>query len=207
MRRDEDGQRRPRRVVRLLRAAAWLAVLVVLGYLAGFVAFADYIARMRSADPPPEADAVIVLTGGHFRLGPAVDLLRAGRGKRLLISGVHPDTDSRSLRQATGADEALFACCIDLDTVATDTTGNAVESARWLRANNFTSAILVTNNYHIPRSMLEMRRAMPEMRIIAYPVVNARLDGFRWLANREVLRVLFIEYAKFVAAYGRSLIA
>ena len=77
--------------------------------------------------------------------------------------------------------------------------------AKWLKANHFSSAILVTNNYHVPRSLIELRQQARNATLSAYPVVNARLDGLRWLVNRDVLRVLFIEYSKFVAALGRNL--
>ena len=206
MKRAEEGPRRRRPAIRALRVGAWVIVALALAHFASFAVFAEYVARLKAADPPP-ADAIIVLTGGHFRLGPAVELLRAGKGKRLLISGVHPAANDRALRQATGADAPLFECCIDIDTIAADTAGNAVESARWMRSHGYASAILVTNNYHVPRSLLEMRRAMPDARILAYPVVNARIEGFRWLQNREVLRVLLIEHAKFVAAFGRGLLS
>jgi len=37
-----------------------------------------------------KADGIVVLTGGSSRVSDAVELLAAGYGKRLLISGVHP---------------------------------------------------------------------------------------------------------------------
>ena len=42
------------------------------------------------------------------------------------------------------------------------------------RAMPIAACIVVTNNYHMPRSLLEMSR-MPGRRSIAYPVVNTRL--------------------------------
>ena len=45
------------------------------------------------------ADAIIVLTGGQSRLDAALDLLKSGKGKRLLISGVHPDADRDDLQR------------------------------------------------------------------------------------------------------------
>ena len=60
--------------------------------------------------------------------------------------------------------------------------------------------ILVTNNYHMPRSLLEMGRLLAQRRAEPYPVVNTRLDGGGWLTKPEALRVLFTEYNKYLAA-------
>ena len=38
------------------------------------------------------ADGIVVLTGGASRISDAIELLAAGHGKRLLISGVHRTT-------------------------------------------------------------------------------------------------------------------
>ena len=54
-----------------------------------------------------EADAIIVLTGGQSRIDAAVDLLKSGKGKRLLISGVHP---AASRAASTSARRRISAC-------------------------------------------------------------------------------------------------
>lgn len=201
---------RPATAVRLMRSIRLFllsGLILMLLYAAGFALFASHVAAMKAPDHPDPADAIIVFTGGHLRLEPALELLRTGKGRRLLISGVHPDADVSALRQATGAEPPLFDCCVDIDHLALDTTGNATETAKWLKANHFSSAILVTNNYHVPRSLIEMGRKAGDAKLAPYPVVNSRIDGLRWLLDRDVLRVLFIEYSKFVAALGRRLLA
>jgi hypothetical protein len=70
-----------------------------------------------------------VLTGGSARVETGVELLMAGKGRRLLISGVNPMARVEDLRRATGGDRDLFACCVDIDHAALDTIGNAEESA------------------------------------------------------------------------------
>ncbi|MBO6903041.1 MAG: YdcF family protein [Rhizobiaceae bacterium] len=188
----------------LVRIAVWTVVAVVAGFVAGFFFFSNHVSDLETPGNPDEAESIIVLTGGHYRLDAAVDLLRNGKGQRLLISGVNPVTDADDLRRATGAAQALFDCCIDIDHAALNTIGNASESARWAADNGFSSAILVTNNYHMPRSLLEMRRADAALRIVPYPVVNTPLSGGEWLRNREALRVLFTEYTKYLAALMRG---
>lgn len=194
----------PRRGKALARIAVWTTVAVAAAFVTGFIFFSNHVSDLETPGNPDEAESIIVLTGGHYRLDAAVDLLRDGKGQRLLISGVNPVTDADDLRRATGAAQALFDCCIDIDHAALNTIGNAAESARWAADNGFTSAILVTNNYHMPRSLLEMQRADATLRIVPYPVVNTSLSGGEWLRNREALRVLFTEYTKYLAALVRG---
>lgn len=74
-----------------------------------------------------------------------------------------------------------------------------------MRDHNYESIILVTNNYHMPRSLLELgRRVDADLR--PYPVVNKRLNDGRWLMEPEALRVLFTEYTKYLASIGSGLI-
>lgn len=193
---------------RSLPASVRVSIIVVLclGFVfaGGFLVFATHVSRLATPSDPGSADAIIVLTGGVARLDAAVQLLEEGRGKRLLISGVNPIARPLDIQRATGANAELFACCIDIDRDALDTIGNAAESAKWLETNAFASAIVVTNNYHMPRSLLEMSHALQNARLTPYPVVTNRLDQGQWLASRSALRVLFLEYTKYLAALART---
>jgi uncharacterized SAM-binding protein YcdF (DUF218 family) len=178
----------------------------VLLFLAGFALFATHVTEMATPPDPRRADAIVVLTGGQSRLSAALDLLKSGKGSRLLISGVHPSADRDALSAATGGDRGLFSCCVDIDHVALDTVGNAEESARWIRVHGYGRVILVTNNYHMPRSLLEMRRLTGPLDLDPYPVVNAHLDGGGWMIDPDALRVLFTEYNKYLLALARGVV-
>ncbi|EKF17801.1 hypothetical protein NA2_16163 [Nitratireductor pacificus pht-3B] len=200
-------RRRNRSGARLaLRIAALAALLTAIAFLAGFGLFADHIGHLAAPRDVEDADGIIVLTGGQSRIDAAIGLLKAGKGKRLLISGVNPIARADDLRAATGGDKALFECCVDIDHAALDTIGNAEESAKWVHANTYGSIILVTNNYHMPRSLLEIRRILPKARVQPYPVVNTPLDNGAWLAKPDALRVLATEYAKYIGALVREVV-
>lgn len=193
-----------RRLRRGGRLAFWIAGSALLLFVAGFGSFATHVSRLATPVTQPVADAIIVLTGGQSRIDAAVGLLKSGKGKRLLISGVNPVADLDDLRRATGGDRGLFACCVDIDRAALDTVGNAEESAKWMASHTYGSAIVVTNNYHMPRSLLEMRRINGAVELLPYPVVNARIDRGEWLTRPDALRVLFTEYTKYLAALART---
>ncbi|MGB3390755.1 MAG: YdcF family protein [Pseudaminobacter sp.] len=192
--------------VSFLRGVPIAVVVAGIAFAGGFGWFAEHIGRLTTPEDPPNADAIIVLTGGQSRIDAALGLLKSGKGKRLLISGANPIADRQSLQAATGGDKGLFSCCVDIDYAALDTIGNAEESAKWVHDHAYERVILVTNNYHMPRSLLEMGRFLEASVLEPYPVVNSRLDEGRWMANRDALRVLFTEYTKYLGALARYVV-
>ncbi|RUW58303.1 YdcF family protein, partial [Mesorhizobium sp. M7A.F.Ca.US.008.03.1.1] len=164
------------------------------------------VSHLTTPANPARADAIIVLTGGQSRLDAAMELLASGKGERLLISGVHPSASRRQLQAATGGDVRLFSCCVDIDRAALDTIGNAEESAKWVESHAYGTVILVTNNYHMPRSLLEMGRLLHGAKLEPYPVVNSNLDNGGWLTKPRALRVLFTEYNKYLLALARGIV-
>ena len=101
--------------VAALRVSAYSIIALAGLFAGGFGLFASYISGMSTPGAQAAADGIIVLTGGEARLTAALDLLKSGKGKRLLISGVNPSTGRNTLRAATGSDRKLFNCCVDFD--------------------------------------------------------------------------------------------
>ena len=199
--------RRARRRSRLWRAALPLLVaLPVVLVAVGFIAFAEKIAHSR---PPadPRADAIVVLTGGAQRIDGALALIEAKRAKRLLISGVNPDVTQRDLeRVVSGTLRDDLACCVDLGKQALDTIGNAAETRLWAEERGFSSLIVVTSDYHMPRSMTELAGAMPDIELIPYPVASAHLAFAGWWHDPGAFGLLAREYGKYLVANARQLL-
>lgn len=189
-----------RRFARRLIMLAFIGMAVLGG---GFLWFADSVTSLRAPDGV-KADAIVVLTGGYLRIEQAVGLLRDGAGKRLLISGAHPSTTPTQIRKATQASADLFKCCVDIGYDAIDTIGNANEITRWIHDHDYKSVLVVTNNYHMLRSLHELRRADPATEFIPYPVINADLARRAWFTEPDTLRTMLSEYAKVVLASFRD---
>lgn len=186
----------------LRRIAVALVLLAGLGGVvaaAGFIAFTAQIAA-REPVAVKSADAIVVLTGGPSRIVDAVGLLSEGRGQRLLITGVNPSISTEEMRRALPDGEHLLGCCIDLGHKALNTRGNALEAAEWARDRRFRSLVVVTSSWHMPRAMMELGRALPEVELVAYPVVTTRSQPEHWWRDPGTLKLLAKEYVKFLMA-------
>ena len=186
----------------ILRLFGFLLITAIALFAGGFLVFYQHVATIQ---PPvdPKADAIVVLTGGYQRIDQAVELLGKGAGRRLLISGVNPATTRNHIRLLTRSPGDLFECCVDIGHDALDTTGNATETARWIRENAFKSVILVTNNYHMPRSLAELERTDHGTRFIPYPVATD-LSFAEMTRNPLLIRTLAAEYVKFLLVISRD---
>ncbi|QKV20129.1 YdcF family protein [Oricola thermophila] len=192
-----------KRILRHLCVGLAAAVAI---YLGGFFVFLADVDQYGAAPAGTRADGIVVLTGGHARVDEAVRLLDAELGDRLLISGVHPAASRAVLMKTFAVDEAQFACCVDIDRKALDTVGNAEETARWAADHGFRSLIVVTNDYHMPRSLFELRRTMKDISLIPHAVIATRGDTVSADMQARRLRVLFGEYVKYSAARLRALV-
>lgn len=198
--------RGPRSISRAFAIFVWgIAILAALGAVAlagGFVWFVQVVAG-EEAPLRENADGIVVLTGGASRITDAIELLAAGHGKRLLITGVHRSTSPREISRTVPNHERLLACCVDLDYSAVNTLGNAEEARRWAKRQGFRSLIVVTSNYHMPRTMAELARQLPDVRLVPFAVVSDTMRAEPWWANGETSRILLSEYLKYVVAQVR----
>ncbi len=177
----------------LVVASVFLALVGGAGFLV-FVAMLDRVER----DPPGSADAIVALTGGAQRIADAIELLARGFGSRLLITGVNERTSREEIARLSPGQRQLVECCVDLDYRARNTAGNAEETRRWVRENGFRSLIVVTSNYHMPRTMAELDHALPHVVKVAHPVVTGAGGPSGWWGSLSATRLLASEYAKFV---------
>lgn len=147
----------------------------------------------------------MALTGASDdRINTAMQLLEQGKGQRLLVSGVNPEVKRAELRALLPGSSRLYDCCVELGFDAQDTMGNAQEIAAWSRAKGFDSLIVVTSDYHMPRSLLEIRGMAPEVELTAYPVRTPSLDTARWWRSATGARRMTVEYCKYLVVLVRE---
>ena len=172
----------------------------------GFILFANAVTREPEVQSV-EADGIVVLTGGQTRISEAARLLEEKRGQRLLISGVNQKIGRPSLLKISGLNEQMFNCCVDLGYEALNTVGNADEARRWAEALGYNRLIVVTASYHMPRSLAELAREMPNIELVPHPVAPDVLRRKAWWLDATATRLLASEYIKYLPAAVRLVVA
>ncbi len=173
----------------------------------GSLVWASGLYRFSQLIPQPlpdnqvATDAIVVPTGGAGRVGEGLSLLERGLAKKLFVSGVYRGVDVQELLKVARRAPGNLECCIALGYAEDNTRGNARETADWMRRENISSIRIVTASYHMPRSLLEFRRALPaDVRIVPHPVFP---DGFpteSWWRNVSAMRLAISEYHKYLLA-------
>lgn len=186
-------------IVRLLFDAL---ILLLVMLIIGFIVFANSVDRER-VEPAHAADGIAVLTGGVARIDEAMKLLAKGKAKRVLITGVNQTTTKEQLKRLASQGDQYFACCVDIDKEALNTIDNATETAQWAALHRYGSIIVVTSNYHMPRALAELARAIPGVTLIPYPVIDNNVHVERWWTYPGTTRLLLSEYLKYLPALGR----
>ncbi|MEN3975625.1 YdcF family protein [Emcibacter sp. SYSU 3D8] len=187
-----------------MRRFVVFVLLAAAGWLIGFAAFVSSI-----PDKPPvnlrETDGIVVLTGAGSRLNQAIALLAAGHSGRLLISGVDARTNDPDLKKSldlkSQTDSELFDCCIDVGREALDTVGNAQEIAAWAGKHGYRSLRVVTSDFHIRRSLLEIRRVAPDLVLVPHPVFSERIRPGLWWRDLASARILSREFNKLLVVW------
>lgn len=193
--------RRSKRRRRLRRLAA-ICALPVLLWLAGLSWF-GFTMPQTPADGRTKTDAIVVLTGGSGRLAEGIRLLAADAAPVLFVSGVDPRVGKRSVLRGAGGAPDVLQPRIVLGFRAEHTQGNADETALWVRTQKLKSLRLVTANYHMRRSLLELRSALPGARIIAHPVFPPAVSRGGWWRSFRGIGIVNAEFYKFAAALIR----
>lgn len=137
-----------------------------------------------SASSVTDGGTAIVFAGHISRLCVGLAMLQKGAISHLHISGENMANTPEKLNKACAGnlpgDQYAF---ISFDNAKT-THENGLLAAAWAKKNNVTKAYLITESYHMPRSLLEMRRAMPQSTFIAKPVLSSA-DNWERMAERS----------------------
>jgi uncharacterized SAM-binding protein YcdF (DUF218 family) len=166
---------------------ARITSLLLLLYLIGFVLFAFTLGKPAPASAKP-TDAAIVLTGGSGRIVHALDVLRDGKAKRLLVAGADPAVRKRDLAERIPGSARLLQCCVDLGCESVDTRSNGEEAGRWLANHRFHSIRLITSDWHMRRARYEFRKVLKDK----YEVIPDAVH------TEPSFLTLFGEYNKYV---------
>jgi uncharacterized SAM-binding protein YcdF (DUF218 family) len=177
-----SGRRRIRG--RLLRPILFLLVLLFLPPVV------PHLLSLRDPPPPTRpADAIFVLTGGVGRIqegfrawsgGAARELYILGAGRKVPVTQIMPEVSRISA-------EALSR--VHVEGWSENTLENAFSAKFAVGEGKYSSVILVTSDYHIPRAVLVFRKVLP--RDVSLSAIRVGPEGgagasWRW-ARRHFL--------------------
>ena len=188
----------PRRMRRLARSMLILTAGLVLLLGGGFLWFL-WIVPDDEIALSGNADGIVALTGGASRVADAMELMAAGHGRRLLISGANRSTTLGEISRLNPEYARVVGCCVDFDR-SVNTLGNAVETRRWAESRGFRSLIVVTSNYHMPRALAEIAHQLPDVKLLPFPVVTDKQRTEAWWSGPAGARLMFSEYVKYMFA-------
>lgn len=172
-------------------------VLLMSLWVIGFILFSSYAIGIKYR-PIKSTEAIVALTGGSDRIKEAIQLLKDGKADQLFISGVNENVTGYHLLKEV---EPKWQEKIELGYWAKTTRMNAIETAEWIKKNKIHSIILVTSFYHMPRSLLEIKRVLPDLEITPFAVFPQSFEeNTNWLHTRYAWQ-LFLEYHKFLVDY------
>ncbi len=171
-----------RRKGRALRTVLLLLVLLVLPPAI------PHLLSLRDPGPPARpADAIFVLSGGEGRIqegyrawtgGAARELYILGAGRTVPISRIVPEASKISA-------EALSR--VHVEGWSENTLENAFSAKSAVGKGKYSSVILVTSDYHIPRAVLAFRKVLPPG--VSLSAIRVRPEGgpgasWRWARQR-----------------------
>ncbi|MDG1287290.1 MAG: YdcF family protein [Rickettsiales bacterium] len=192
-----------------------LSLLAATLWVVGFVSFIGQVPKQTLGTPisQDKASLGVVLTGGQGRIIHGLIKLYEGRVPQLLITGVNENTSNKQLFANTGNPLGSrlyerFQKRIHIGRKARSTRGNALEVKEFLKGKPRTKSImLITTNYHMPRSLHEFRRVLPDSyRIIAEPAFSPKFPA-DWWRNKDSALLLVSEYHKLAISYVMKLVA
>lgn len=191
-----------------LLAALALAVLLHSFWL---TALAEFLVVSTPLEP---ADVVVVLGGGGTpRVDRGIELYRQGfsRSQKVVITGGSLENDlfAEGSWAALGAKYALSKGVPAEDLLLATWTESTYEDARaveaLMRERGFTSAILVSDPFHMRRTMWVMGKAMPGFHLMASPAQSPLLKVDQWWTRERELLFVIQEYIKlgfYLVRYG-----
>lgn len=176
------------------------------------IGFFMFVASVNNSSPEHadiKTDAIVVLTGGAGRIQEGLTLLEQNMAKELFISGVDENVSKADLVadwKAQGFRKKLD-CCVTIGKKARNTEQNATETKEWFETKNYESIRLVTSAYHIGRSLLEVKKELPDAIIVSHPVVAKELRKNKqhfWQIMRREYNKLLLTWLKNQLSFAKA---
>lgn len=177
----------------LIKAFITLTVILLVAITALFIDFTYKTFSYRQS--PLKADAIVVLAGGKGRVDEGIKLFREGRAAYLFLIGVDPAVRKSDLYRPQPGDPSPER--VILEKASRNTLENAIYGRDLILRQQVRSVLLITSRYHMKRSAILFRNALPkDLAIYPYPVDSNNLKE-AWWNHGGSFHLLFSEFYKY----------
>ena len=153
-----------------------------------FVLFVLDARKIEKFPPDFVCENIAVLTGGKNRIQLALDSVKRFRAKNVFISGVYKATTLSDILQ----NKEIGDVSVILGYEALNTEGNAEEIRGIVDDLGMNEIVLVTSDYHMFRSLYEVRRYNRNLKIYPLKVISTFNIRFVILCVKEFYYILCI---------------
>jgi uncharacterized SAM-binding protein YcdF (DUF218 family) len=144
-----------------------------------------HLLSLRDPGPPSRsADAIFVLTGGEGRIQEGYRAWSSGAARELYFLGVGEGVPISRFVPYGSRLPAKALSRIHLEGWSSNTLENAFSAKSAVVEGKYSSAILVTSDYHVPRAYLAFRKVLPPE--VSLSAIRVRPEGgpgasWRWV--------------------------
>ena len=177
-------------------------ILVALILILYFMSFINFLFNVdKNFMVKNNINNIVVLTGNVGRLAVGLDLMDNNINSRMLITGVAKGVKYSDIIKNRDSKKNR----IDLGYNAQSTLGNALETALWVKERNINDFILITDNWHMPRTLLIFKASMPNREIVPYALktVNFKFKDYLQFYNRTFF--IYEEHMKYIISHVQVL--
>ena len=174
-----------------------ILTLFLILVLSHFIFFLSLVKNFKSDYTTIKSiDSIVVLTGDKFRISKGMEILSNGIGEKLLLSGVNKNIKLTNIKNEFPKYKNFFDCCVEIENISSNTFENSRETFLWLEKNKYNSVLIVSSDYHMPRTKLEFEKFLNTKNTYYHPVhSNNNLKAI------GKIKKLFLEYVKYMRTY------
>ena len=155
--------------------------IIVSAILIFFVLFVFNARKIEEIPSDFVCENIAVLTGGKNRIQLALDSVKQFRAKNVFISGVYKTTTLSDILQ----NKEIGDVSVILGYEALNTEGNAKEIRGIVDDLGMNEIVLVTSDYHMFRSLYEVRKYNKNLKIYPLKVISTFNRRFVILCFKE----------------------
>jgi len=175
-----------------------IAILFCIIITLYFISFIHFIGNIdKEFTIKKNVNNIVVLTGNTGRLVFGLDLMSNNSKSRMLITGVAKGVKYSEIIKNRDVKRDR----IDLGYKAQTTLGNAIETSLWIKEYDIRDIILVTDNWHMQRTLLLFNITMPNIEVSPYPIesMNFTMEDFFQFEKKTFF--IYKEHLKYIVSH------